>query len=204
MHLPAGEGSGSAAECNITYAWTLDETPETSARTSDDITETDDVSPVFYPDVAGDYSFSLVVTDSGGAISDTSTVDVTVGTRPTNSPPTASAGDDQTLTETSSCTYSSYVYSCDDCSDASVTLDASATSDADSDALTYSWSILKGEKTGELDTTEGDSTTLTVYGTTAEYGKTNTVELDVELTVADCYGTDSTDTVHITYTCTGN
>ncbi len=199
----ASPDTGSAATCPLTYSWTLDEAPASSARTTSDIAEPDDESPIFYPDVAGDYAFSLVVTDEGGAVSETESFDLTIGTRPTNSAPTASAGDDQTLTETSSCSYSSYVYTCDDCSDASVTLDSSSTSDADSDQLTYAWAITAGDKSGELDATDIESPTLTVWGVAAEHDKTSSVQIDVELTVTDCYGTSSTDTVSITYTCTG-
>ena len=196
-----GSGSYDPDGTAVTYEWELTSAPSGSARVSPDIAETTDESPVFYPDIAGDYTFTLTVEDEGDATSTPSSTSVTITSRATNNAPVAAAGDDQTVTATAECIPISYgvSYDCPEC-ETSITLDASGTTDADDEPLTYAWSILSGTAT----LSDEDTATPTIDLTSAaSFGvaTTSTVELQVEVT--DCYGDTSTDTVTITFECTG-
>ena len=69
--------------------------PSGSSRTTSDIDATTDEAPAFTADVAGTYTFDLIV-DNGDTESTPTSLDVTVTTRPTNSSPVTRAGSDQT------------------------------------------------------------------------------------------------------------
>lgn len=96
----------------VTFAWIL--TPPAGSAAV--LSSTSSATPTFYADVAGVYT--AVVTVSDGTLSSSATVHVTAQ----NYPPVASAGTGSTVPKTSV-----------------VTLDATASSDPDLDALTYSW-----------------------------------------------------------------
>jgi len=89
----------------------------------DTITNQTTVNPIFTADLTGQYSIKLTVTDSKSVISeDTITVSVTAASA--NAAPVANAGTGQSVV-----------------AGAVVTLDGSASSDANSDPLTYSWTF---------------------------------------------------------------
>jgi hypothetical protein len=110
------DGSGSTAGngASLTYSWSVTK-PSTSNATLSSATA---VKPTFTPDVAGVYTFSLVVSN-GTATSTAATVTVTADTAPV-----ANAGKLQSVVINTP-----------------VTLDGSGSTDADGDALTYSWSF---------------------------------------------------------------
>ena len=103
----------------ITYQWSVNSKPATSAMSS--ITNNTTVAPTFTADVDGVYVISLIVND-GQIDSAADTVAITAGAG--NVAPVANAGIDQSVSTSSM-----------------VTLDASASSDANSDAINYLWSI---------------------------------------------------------------
>ncbi len=102
----------------LTYQWTLTNKPVQSGALLQDPTS---VQTTFVADVVGQYITQLIVYD-GSETSDPDTVILNIEAG--NTPPVADAGADQS------------VYVGD-----TVTLDGSASSDADGDALTYHWSI---------------------------------------------------------------
>jgi PKD repeat protein len=114
-----GSGSTDADGDPLTYSWSLS-VPGGSGATLSDPTV---VGPTFVADVAGDYVAQLIVND-GTDDSAADTVMITASAVPANNPPVANAGLDQSVLVGDT-----------------VMLDASGSSDADGDLLTYSWSL---------------------------------------------------------------
>jgi len=100
----------------LTYVWTLTRPAGSMATLSDPTTH----NPTFVADLAGEYSASLIVNDGK---SDSVPDDVTVIA---NTHPVANAGADQSILP-----------------GGLVALDGSASSDVDSDLLSFSWTLIK-------------------------------------------------------------
>ncbi len=184
----------------LTYEWTVLTVPTGSLIDDSDFDDAGSATPVITPDIDGDFEFQLTVTDMDD-LTDTDTVFVTITARATNTAPVADAGSDAILTETVTCTLDGYGYKCDDCSAQTYTLDSSATYDDDDEALDYLWSVTSGSATLSDEYAANPSATL--EGPTCTYGATTTETFEFELEVTDCFGDVSTDTVTITYECTG-
>ncbi|MCK9215551.1 MAG: PKD domain-containing protein [Rhodoferax sp.] len=110
--------SSAAAGKSLTYAWTLTSKPAGSAAT---LAAPTTAKPTFVADVAGAYVASVIVNDGSTA---SSAAAVTVTASVANAAPVANAGVAQNVVAGSA-----------------VTLDGSASSDANSDALTYTWTL---------------------------------------------------------------
>ena len=110
--------SSDANNDTLTYVWTLTSKPSGSTAALDAPTSQ---KPTFKADVSGDYVASLIVND-GKLDSVASTVKITASVG--NAAPVANAGSAQTVVLGSL-----------------VTLNGSASSDADGDALTYDWTL---------------------------------------------------------------
>ena len=113
-----GSASSDANSDPLTYVWTLTSKPVGSTAAVSSATS---VKPTFTADVAGIYVASLIVND-GKADSLTMTVRITAALA--NVAPVANAGVTQNVVTGSV-----------------VTLDGSASSDANSDPLTYAWTL---------------------------------------------------------------
>ncbi|MBS1132992.1 MAG: hypothetical protein H6R02_133 [Burkholderiaceae bacterium] len=113
-----GSASSDANNDPLTYAWTLSSKPAGSAAA---LTGATLAKPTFTADVAGTYIAALTVND-GQLDSASSTVTLTAAVA--NAAPIANAGSAQSVVAGSS-----------------VTLNGSGSSDANGDALTYSWTL---------------------------------------------------------------
>ena len=113
-----GSGSTDANADPLTYAWTVTTKPLTSNVTLSSATA---VKPTFTPDVAGTYVFTVVVND-GKVDSPPATVTITAAVGEVA--PVANAGAAQSVF-----------------TGAAVTLDGSASSDANGDTLAYAWTL---------------------------------------------------------------
>ncbi|HYF33159.1 MAG TPA: PKD domain-containing protein [Chitinophagaceae bacterium] len=119
-----GSASSDADGTIITYAWT-----KVAGPAQYNIVSAGSVSTTVDNLVAGTYSFRLQVTDNNGASdADTVTVTVTPAPPPPNIPPVANAGNDQSIQLPT----------------ASVTLNGSASTDADGTIAGFTWSKIAG------------------------------------------------------------
>jgi PKD repeat protein len=157
------DGSGSSDSdgtiANYTWTFTYDGVAE----------ELYDESPTFDFDIVGTYTVTLNVTDDDGA-TDTDTMTVTVQAAvPTNEPPVADAGDDQTVTVGKE-----------------VTFVGSGSTDSDGTIANYTWTFTY------------DGTPVTLYGVSPKFTFEVAGTYTVTLTVTDDDGDTDTDTVKVT------
>jgi len=117
-----GTGSTDANQDTLTYLWTLASKPTNSTATLSSSTA---ASPTFTADLAGAYVANLVVNDGKVNSSNVGTVTVTASTA--NSAPVANAGTAQTVARVNGTI--------------TVTLNGTGSTDANSDTLTYKWTI---------------------------------------------------------------
>ena len=113
-----GTNSSDANRDPLTYRWVIMSKPANSAAT---LTNATSAKPTFVADLVGPYVISLIVND--GRV-DSATVATTVTASVANAAPVANAGTNQSVVL------------------GTVTLDGSASSDANGDTLTYKWALL--------------------------------------------------------------
>jgi hypothetical protein len=113
-----GSGSTDANGDSLSYQWTLTSVPPGSSAALSDVAA---VRPTYVVDVVGSYTASLIVSD--GRLSSPADA-ITVTAAALNAVPVANAGTDQSVSVGTV-----------------VTLDGSASSDANGDALNYQWAL---------------------------------------------------------------
>jgi hypothetical protein len=204
VYLDAKSSSDPDGGTPLTYKWELTSAPTASGLTTADIVNATTSLATFYPDAEGTYVFSLTVYDKGMAASVPDTLDVVVAARSSNATPVADAGTSQSASSSASCTASRYGdrNDCDLCADRAFSLTGALSSDGDGDSLHYQWTITSG--VAVIDDDRAASPTLSVSSPAVTEGATTTNTVNVDLVVTDCMGAVSTtDTVVISYSCTG-
>ncbi len=156
---------------NLIFAWTLISKPDGSIAT---LANPDSANPSFVADVPGEYVGSLIVTDEDGQTSDPDSVVISS----LNAAPVADAGADQ----------ATFVGQ-------QVMLDGSVSSDADNDALGFSWMLAAPE--GSAAVLSGETTAFPTF--TPDIAGMYTATL----TVSDPYGGVSVDSVAVSAITTG-
>jgi hypothetical protein len=165
-----GSGSSDVDNNTLTYSWSLSTKPTGSSAS---LSSTNGVKPTFVADKAGTYIASLTVND--GQIN-SNAVTVTITASQNNAAPVANAGTNQSVV-----------------TGTAVTLDGSASSDANGDALTYSWSLISkptgSNATLSLPATARPTLTPDVAGTyvaslTVNDGQVNSTSANVSLTAS--------------------
>ncbi len=201
IELDGSSSSDPDGDPIVGYTWSLVTTPKGSVLTSDNIDGVNEPSPFLVPDEAGTFTVGLVV-DDGADSSAMDTLDITVADRGANTAPVADAGEDYEYSATSTCAFIGGSWRCPDCGSATFAIDATDSTDDEGDALRYAWSTTSGYAT--IHGASEGSTTITISGIPATYGTTSTTTVDVSVEVIDCAGDSDTDTLTITYECTGS
>jgi uncharacterized delta-60 repeat protein len=174
-----GTASSDANGDPLTYSWTLTSKPAGSTATLAGATS---AAPTFTADAAGTYVASLVVND-GKVSSAASTVAVTATTPAVNAAPVANAGTAQNVI-----------------TGVVVTLNGSASSDANGDPLAYSWSLTSrpGGSTAALvgattttPTFTADAAGAYVASLVVNDGKVNSVPATVTVAATNFTTTDA-------------
>ena len=135
-----GAGSTDANYDTLTYIWSVASKPTGSTAA---LSSTSALSPTFTADLAGTYVFNLIVND--GKVNSSNVSAVTVTASAVNSAPVANAGANQTVTRSGAPAV------------VTVTLNGTASTDANGDTLTYLWAL----------TTKPTSSTASLSSTTA-------------------------------------
>ncbi len=181
------------------WDWEVLDTPGGSDVDSASLDSASDPNPRFYWDIAGEYSFSLQVSD-GAAISPYDLVYLTTTELEDNHAPIANAGTDTVITLSADCENTGEGVVCESCRSINLDLDAELSTDADADALTTSW-VTTGE--AEIVQPTAPWTEIVTPTIAATSGVTVEEVFEVGLTVADCVDSD-VDTRLITIRCTGS
>ncbi|NOY27307.1 MAG: hypothetical protein GXP62_15675 [Oligoflexia bacterium] len=183
----------------LAYQWTVSSVPSASTVSDADFSDPTAIAPTITWDLPGTYSFELQVFD-GMIWSAPDIVSYTIAAEDTNTSPITNAGSDQRIEAIAECVSSSYVWTCGDCPESSAILDGASTYDPDGDPLTYLWT----EATHSVTWSNNASaiTDIIFPAQPAEFGVSTELEVEAVLTATDCMESDS-DTVTVTYTCTG-
>lgn len=128
------------AAASLLYAWTISSAPAGSMAT---LADAGSALPTLVPDVAGDYTIDLVVTDASNQASPADQVVVTAAEP--NAAPTADAGADATTA-----------------TNVAIQLDGSNSSDPDLDPLTFQWSLASAP-TGSAAILAGDTSATPTF-----------------------------------------
>jgi hypothetical protein len=185
----------------LSYSWTVDAVPEGSVATTETLVSSTDVRPVFAPDLAGAYTFSLVVND-GVYDSTPSRLSLSIADP---EPLTVTAGADQSDEQAVICDVETGIpgdASCPMCEDVTFVLPGEI--DGIPPVTDFSWEIVSDWGGVTLEDPTASEAHITVSGL-HPYMATETASASVEATlrVTDCMGRSTSASVTLAVSCTG-
>lgn len=187
----------------LTYFWELQSKPANSHATNDSFTDRTAGLASFYPDVAGSYLFSCSVFD-GETWSVPAFVSLDAAERASNKAPVAKAGDDrkESMGEVV-CEEDGYKYDCEKCNSVRVELGTGGeASDPDGDPIEITWTVVSG--TATIAGTDIFPTQAVLPSQTPDEPDVCVDETyEFMMSVQDCPGAVSKDSVQITSECCG-
>lgn len=189
----------------LQYMWEVQSKPAGSAVGNLTFSDRTSAKPTFYPDIAGQYKLSCAVFD-GTTWATPDEMTVQAAERAANSKPVVDAGAAQNFTGGSAtCTEDGYSYNCKSCEDVATTLGLDATvTDPDGDPVTYLWELKTSTGKATIASPTSASTQVTLEDAEPiEPGACESVEYQFQVTVTDCTGASSSDTVSYTVECCG-
>lgn len=168
--LDGGSSSDPDGNYPLSYKWRITSQPQGS---NVELFDENLVNPCFYPDIEGDYTVELIVTDSMGTNSEPASV--TISTY--NTMPIAEAGPDQAVILVGS----------------EIQLDGSQSYDEDGDNITYQWVLL--QKPDGSDAVLSNPTAIDPNFVADKNG-----DYIITLIVTDCWGSSSeSDSIKVSF-----
>ncbi len=188
----------------LRYFWSIQSQPANSeVKNETSFSDRTAVSPTFWPDQAGSYLLTCAVFD-GKSWSNADQMTLVAAERASNSKPVADAGADTSVSGgNAECVESGYVYNCDECASTTVALGGDArASDPDGDPIAIEWTLVEGSATITNNAVVSTTATLSDAEPT-EPGACEDVDYTFKMTVTDCTGESTSDTVKFTLSCCG-
>lgn len=198
-----GSGSMDPNGDSLDYLWAIQGKPADSMAGNASFSSTEDMSPTFYADVAGEYILSLSVFD-GLEWSVPDLVTVTTSERVSNVVPTVDAGSSISIDGgNGDCELAGYSYTCSECSAVTTSLGTDAgVSDSDGDPVTYQWYVMSGDATLS-DPTDLNSEIVLSGASPTEPNACEVTTYELELVATDCPGGSAADAMTISVNCCG-
>jgi len=187
----------------LNFQWEFTSVPTSSAVSDALMVGRYTANPRFNWDVPGIYTLR-VTADDGENTSPPDYVAIQATPSEPNQPPIADGGGHVIIDADAACSgpaWNNPGGSCAPCSPRTVQLDATASSDPDSDPLSFHWDLRSGN--ASLLGVDSDALEVSLPELVVNYGGFSSASFEVGLTVYDCRGADS-DTINITLNCHGD
>lgn len=205
------EGSSDPDNDSLDYTWRHLLSPFGSAITESDFADPAAETTTFFADSPGTYTVQVTVND-GECESAPDQFDIVITIRPQNEAPVANASGQEWYSDNADCTNTGNWW-CQQCDELEIQIDASGSTDADGDPLSFHWENLydpsnplwANYKPAKIDDPSPEIVTATLQDAHAVYGTQTQHQYVFQLTVTDCMGeSDELDTnFSVVYGCTG-
>ncbi len=195
-----GERSFDPDGDSLSYSWSVDAVPDGSTSSTETLVSSTSSRPTFEPDLSGEYSFSLVVSD--GTYTSASSR-LTLGIHDPDIPE-VDAGEDQSHTDSVVCDVPSSIpgdSACPVCD--AVTFSLGGTEPFPDSVTAYTWDLTSEWSSISIDDVGSRTPLVTVSGLQPLEGESVSASADVALQVTDCTGRITYASVHLEVSCAG-